>query len=282
MQEHGRLTLAEMNRMWINEAVTQGNPLPRSTFNRHRDAILDMFGLIIDCDNQNRYFISNPNFVDDNSIERWMLSTLMVNVVLIDSLSLKDRIMLEDVPAGVEYLQIIIRAIKDKRKIKMVYQRFGSEAYEKVVSPVALKLSNRRWYLLVFTGKHMATYSLDRMLSVSQTDEPSEMTDDFDAQQYFAEYYGVLTDGTPLEHIVLRAYGKTANYLRTLPLHSSQQELTSGDDYTDFALDIRPTKDFIGELLSHDEGLEVLEPESVRQKMKELLIAMTTRYQQEN
>ena len=54
------MTFEELNRKWREDQVTDGNPLPRATFNRHRDAILNMFGIIIDCDKKTfRYYISN-------------------------------------------------------------------------------------------------------------------------------------------------------------------------------------------------------------------------------
>ena len=116
------------------------------------------------------------------------------------------------------------------------------------------------------------------MLSVTLTEESFEMPEDFSPQQYFADYFGVLTDETPMAHVVIRTYGKTANYFRTLPLHHSQRELATTDDYTDFSFDIRPTADFIGQLLSYDSGLEVLEPQDLRQKVRQLIANNLKRY----
>lgn len=274
------MTLDELNERWVREEVAEGNPLSRSTFNRHRDAILDMFGVIIDCDVKGgyQYFIANREVLDDDSLERWMLSTMTVGGVLSDSISLKDRIILENVPAGEEFLQTIIRAIKSGKKILMTYQRFGAESYEKVVEPYALKLFHQRWYMLSFTGRHYAIYSLDRMQAVSLTNEDFEIPKDFSPQDYFAEYFGVLTVEIPMAHVVVRTYGKTSNYFRTLPLHQSQRAVAVTADYTDFSFDIRPTADFLGELLSYDSGLEVLEPQELRQQMQRQVEAMLQRY----
>jgi hypothetical protein len=76
----------------------------------------------------------------------------------------------------------------------------------------------------------------------------------------------------------VRAYGKTANYLRTLPLHHTQQEVETSDDHTDFTVDLRPTPDFIGELLKYDRGVEVLNPPEFRLKMCEIIREMLNRY----
>jgi predicted DNA-binding transcriptional regulator YafY len=117
----------------------------------------------------------------------------------------------------------------------------------------------------------MAIYSLDRMQSATLTEHHFERPADFSPEAYFAEYFGVMTDGTPLAHVVVRAYGKMANLLRTLPLHSSQRELESGDGYTEFSLDIRPSIDFVSELLSKIDGLDVLEPQSLKEKIRNIL-----------
>ena len=153
----------------------------------------------------------------------------------------------------------------------MGYQKFGSEGYVKPVNPYAVRLFRQRWYMLADNGERMSVYSLDRMQSVALSEQRFVRPDDFSPEAYFAEYYGVMTDGTPLEHVQLRAYGKMANLLRTLPLHASQRELRSGEGYTDFALDIRPSIDFISELLSKIDGLEVLKPENLRAKIRAIL-----------
>ena len=279
-RQYKKLSLEELNNLWQNDDVNGGAPLSRTTFNRHKDSILDMFGIIIECTTfpGYKYYIANPEVLGDDSIEGWLFSTLTVSTVLSDSVSLRERILLENVPAGEEFLQTIIQALKANRKLLITYQRFGQDSYEKTIFPYALKLFHQRWYLLAFTGHHYATYSLDRMLSVTLTEESFEMPEDFSPQQYFAEYFGVLTDETPMAHVIVRTYGKTPNYLRTLPLHQSQCEIATTADYTDFSFDIRPTADFIGQLLSHGDGLEVLQPQALREQLQQEVERMLSRY----
>ena len=271
LRQHGRLTLGRLKELWVEQEVAEGNPLPRSSFNKYRGSILDMFGLVIECDKANRYYISNPEELEGDQTKQWMLSTIMTGFTLSDSSAIKDSILLENVPAGYGFLPVILQAIRQKRVIMMGYQKFGSEAYVKPVNPYAVRLFRQRWYMLADNGERMSVYSLDRMHSVALTDQRFVRPEDFSPEAYFSEYYGVMTDGTPLAHVQLRAYGKMANLLRTLPLHASQRELRSGEGYTDFALDIRPSIDFISELLSKIDGIEVLKPESLRAKIQAIL-----------
>lgn len=284
LRAHRRMTFEEIARKWQDDCVTDGNKLHRSAFNRHRDAILDMFGIIIDCEERTyKYYISNPEELCSDSIGGWMFSTLAVHGVLADSAAVKDRVVLEEVPAGEEFLHTIIHAIKSNRKVLMRYQRFGAEEQQRTVEPYAIKLFQRRWYMLAFTGRHYATYALDRMLSVDTTDDEFKMPPCFSPQAYFEEYFGVLTDETPMQHVVLRAHGWTPNYLRTLPLHHSQRQLESGTsasgrNYTDFSLDIRPTADFLGQLLFYGDGIEVLSPQPLREQMRQKIVDSLKNY----
>ena len=280
LRTYGKLTFEKINQKWQDDGVTEGNPLPRSSFNRHRDAIFDMFGIVIECEERTyKYYIANPDALADDGISRWLFSTLTVHGVLADSAAVKDRVVLENVPAGEEFLQTIIRAIRTDRRLRMGYQKFNQEGYVKTICPYALKLFHQRWYLLARNDEdQMRIYALDRMTMLEMTDGTFEMPADFSPQAYFSEYFGVLTDQTPMAHVVVRAHKWTPNYLRTLPLHHSQRELTSTDSYTDFSFDIRPTADFLGQLLSHGDGIEVLEPADLRQKMRQLIADSLKRY----
>ena len=104
------------------------------------------------------------------------------------------------------------------------------------------------------------------------------MPADFSAQKYFSEYFGVLTTEIPLTHVVVRAHKWMPDYLRTLPLHHSQRELQSTPDYTDFSYDIRPTSDFLSELMRQGVGIEVLAPQELREKMQKMLVDTLERY----
>ena len=104
LHRYGRMTLEELSDKWIRDEVAEGNPLPRSTFNRHRDAILDMFGIIIDCQRRggNKYYISNEEELTKDTVQNWMYSSLSINVALEDKRLLFDRIILEYVPSAGE------------------------------------------------------------------------------------------------------------------------------------------------------------------------------------
>ena len=82
-----KITLGEINRKWVETDMSEGLEMVRSTFNRHKDAIQDMFGIDIACDRRNgfKYYIDNVEVLEEDTIQNWMLSTLSVNSVLSES-----------------------------------------------------------------------------------------------------------------------------------------------------------------------------------------------------
>lgn len=262
-----RLTLDEINQHWMNTAMSGGLPMVRSTFNRHRDAILDMFGIVIECDKKNgyHYYIGNSEVLVEDTIQNWMLSTLSVNSVLAESRGVHDRIILERIPSDGEYLHRFIDAMKRSCRIVLRYRRYGTDDSSlMLVDPFFVKLFNKRWYAIV---RHpddggLFTLAFDRILSLEIAEQKFEYDEGFDPMRWFRDCYGIVNDHhVAIEKVVIRAFGREANYMRDLPLHHSQCELSATDEYTDFELTLRPTADFITPLLSRGAAIKVLSPE---------------------
>ena len=82
-----------------------------------------------------------------------------------------------------------------------------------------------------------------------------------------------------MQRVVIRAFGKEANYLRDLPLHHSQKEIATTEEYSDFELTLSPTADFFSPLLSRGAAIKILEPESLANDIKALHQAALDLYQ---
>ncbi|MBO4481107.1 MAG: WYL domain-containing protein [Bacteroidales bacterium] len=274
----GRITLREINDRWLRTEMSEGVPFSRTTFRRHRAEVEEMFGIIIDCDSENQYYIDDPSLMNTDSVPRWMLSTLAVSNIVSEARGLHDRILLESIPSESEHLQLVIEAMRNSHRISVTYRRYGDENPSIwKVEPYCIKLFRRRWYLLgCFEKGGFITLSFDRIVDINVTDEDFKMDCNFDAQLFFNDYFGVMTDDRlPIERIVLRAYGSEPYYLRDLPLHPSQQEIETNKDYTDFEIRLRPTRDFFAHLLSRGRWLQVISPDSIAQEIKQMHLDAT-------
>ena len=268
------ITLSEINEKWLQTEMSEGVPLSRTTFHRHRIAIEEMFGLFIECDkkNGNRYYIGNAHVLNEDSIQNWILSTLSVGNLVGESQSLNHRILLENVPSGGENLQIVIKAMKENRMISLTYRRYGSDTEGKYeLAPYCVKMFHQRWYLLAsFESGLKSIYAFDRIVDIEVLNQKFKVGETFDAADYFSDSYGIVVDeSVKPERIVLRAYGYEPHYLRDLPLHHSQREINTTEDYADFELRLRPTAEFKGQLMSRGQWIEVLEPQSLADEIIE-------------
>ena len=190
------ITLAEINERWLQTEMSEGIPLSRTTFHRHRIAIEEIFGLYIDCDkkNGNKYYIGNDHVLLEDSVQNWMLSTLSVSNTLGESQSLHQRILLENIPSGGEQLQLVIKAMKENRSLMITYRRYGAPAsYSCKIEPYCIKLFRQRWYMVgKLSNGWLATYSLDRIEDISMMETKFKIPEDFNAAEYFQDSYGIV------------------------------------------------------------------------------------------
>lgn len=281
-----KISLNRIQSLWIENDLNDQKPLSRTTFYRLREDIEKMFGIHIECDrsNHNQYYISNPEVLKDNSTQNWMLQTLTVGNTLADSLSIKDRLVLEEIPAGIEYLQTIIKAIKTNLVLMMTHQSFDSPTPKTIaIEPYCLKVFRQRWYLLGKShqdAKEFRIYALDRIIKLEETNQTFELDPDFNAAVFFDKYFGVfIGQNEEPVRIVIRAYGHTmVSLLRTLPKHHSQKEIRTEKEYSDFEYYMVPTKDFRYEILKEGADLKVLEPKSFQEDVATELKKAMMRY----
>ena len=268
------ISLSDLNNRWVETEMSGCVEMSRTTFYRHKCAIEDMFGIYIECDRKNgfKYYIGNEYVLQENSVQNWMLSTLSVSSLLAESMGLNERILLENVPSGGEKLKMLINAMKESKKISITYRRYGGHATRTFdLEPYCLKLFGQRWYLLGrFADRGMATFSIDRMLEIKMSNEKFKIEEDFDAASYFSDCFGVMLDeNSKPEKVLMRAYGYEPYYLRDLPLHHSQREIKSTEEYCDFELRLKITSDFKSKLLSRGEWIEILEPKALAEEIIE-------------
>ena len=293
IHKYRKITFAELQEKWLDSELSEGVELARATFNRHKAAVEEMFGILIECDKKDgyRYYIDNEEVLRENTVQNWMLSTMSVHNVISESLSLQDRILLEQVPSQGEFLHQVIEAMKQKVKICVTYQKYGfDDAKVLLLEPYCIKLFRQRWYLLGHFHREasaeksaadfFSVYSFDRIKEMSLTDEGFEVAPDFCAADYFRESFGVMVmSEVPPERVVIRAFGKEGYYLNDLPLHASQRQVAQTADYSDFELYMRPTNDFCGHILSRGTQLKVLQPKWLVDKVRTMFLEGLKQYE---
>ena len=287
IHKYRKLTLDEINQHWLDTDMSEGLPIARSTFNRHRDAILDMFGVIIECDKKDgfRYYIYNAEVLEEDSIQNWMLSTLSVNSILSESKGVYDRILLEQVPSDGDNLHKFIDAMKRGVRVKVGYRKYGSQEIKSTMTlePYFVKLFNKRWYALVKFPEPkgmLFTLAFDRIVSLEVTEDKYIYDKDFEPTGWFRNCYGIVRDNdVPIQKIIIRAFGKEADYLRDLPLHHSQKEIAHEEGFSDFELILSPTADFWTPLMARGATIKILQPQWLADEIKKMHLEAAKLYE---
>ncbi|MDO4191336.1 MAG: WYL domain-containing protein [Bacteroidales bacterium] len=281
--ESGEFTLNDIAQKWDHRNPSR--PFSTRTFHRWRESIREAFGYDIKCRKTGYdyvYFVEREARNNrKNQASEFVINSLSLSNIIAESEDVHDKILLETIPSGYQYLSGIIDGIKRKKAIKIVHKKFVSkDAEEYLLHPYGLKVYKQRWYILAYVPrrKAMRTFALDRIFDLKVTSLSfKENKERENVAAFFADCYGVFHTHKA-ERIVLKTYGQMADYLRTLPLHTSQQEIENGI----FELFLRPETDFINELLSHGANLEVLEPESLRKEMHKEIAKMARLYTSKN
>ena len=282
----GQITFEEINQKWLDDDMDV-TPIPLRTFHKWRITAEEMFGLVIDCERKGgyHYYIGNAREVRGGGLRSWLLSTISVSNLLLDSQQLKDRIILEDIPSGQHYLPKIIEAMKTNAVITITYQSYWREESNTFnVEPYCIKLFKQRWYMLAWNPyyQRLMIYAVDRIYDMNiLKDQKFKMPKDFVASEFFDSFYGIIANSQPkVEKVVLKVSAGQANYMRSLPLHWTQEEIKRSDEYSLFELRICPEFDFQQEILSKGEDFEVLEPLWLRNELAGKIKRMWNKYNQ--
>ena len=172
---------------------------------------------------------------------------------------------------GLENITPLFEAIVNKQVLNIRYKSFKkNKPITCEIHPYYLKQYNNRWFLFGWNTEFgmITNFALDRIEAISpMLGEYRPKPEDLDFDEYFDDIVGVTIEkGKKVEHIVMRVAPDRYPYIKNKPLHPSQHNY---DKVFQVSIDVIPNKELIALLLSFGSQLEVLEPQSVRETMKE-------------
>lgn len=285
IRRYHRLTFPELSRKWeANSSLNpDGKPLIYRTFNRHAIEIEDTYGILIRCDRStNEFYISNGDGIEDGTMTSWLLDTIATENMVRDCKNINERILFESIPKGREYLYDIIEAIKENHILTIRYRTFWNpESYTTMIQPYFIKAYKQRWYLVGISDRHpgqLRVFGLDRIESIEISEKIFKYPEDFSPEEYCSKSFGIFLSDKRAETVRIKVTENQQSFLRSLPLHRSQEEVETTEEYSIFQYFLTPEYDFQQELLSRAGTVEVLEPQWLREEMKKLTEKMFNKY----
>ena len=258
----------------------------------------------MECDKSDgyRYYLKRDPIANDDVTE-WMLSSLRL-ASLGDMLKYHNKVMLDTPPYNTEYLDDILAAIDKQYLLKFKYvSGFGAES-DIVLQPAFVRYFKQRWYVvgvkkqrLASEGKANSSSEVDvrKLVRCLPFDRISflklicekhplsaKIKKFLTPENYYEDCFGIYRmEDVPVEKIRIRAFYPEYNYIEEVPLHESLQKVKESKDgmYREYTLTVRPSRDFLQELLWHGRNIIVQEAESLRQEMIGILKDMTKSYE---
>jgi len=289
----GHLSKEDIDRRWAHSAINvYGEPFfPVRKFHRYKDDILTLFGINIKCNRKlNYYYIDCDDDIQSwGDMRRYIVSAFSFKATLDEADGLEDSILFESIPAGTQYLTTLMRAIRSRKQLLVTYHSFDRDTdSDMFFSPYCLRVFKQRWYVVGEASTHPGetrVYALDRIVDLHMLDSDFAIPRDFSPRKFFADYYGVFTNATPCL-LRIEVLPRAAKFLRTLPLHHSQRELTpeqaqplrTCEEGVVFEYFVAPTYDFVQQLRTFGAELRVLAPLNLAQQMQQEALDVLNRY----
>ena len=268
--QSGPITKEEIEQRWEHSNLNEkkSKHIAKSTFYHMKNEIEDLFGVSIKCNADGTFYIEET-YGESDEFRKWIISSLALDSTVDKCESMSGRIMYEKIPGGTQYLQPIIDAMQTFNRVIIRYGSFKHEPREMIFSPYALRVYKQRWYIIGESSDHPGetrVYALDRIMQLSTTNSHFSLPRKFNVKSFFANFYGVTVgEAADVQDIVVRIQKQGVPYLRTLPLHPSQKEIKTTEQYSDFQFHLAPNFEFTQEILARGDEAEVLSPQSLRE-----------------
>lgn len=273
------LSLAEISERWESRFDSR---YARRSFNNHREAIADIFGIAIECNRStSRYFIRyGDDLKDTDSASAWLINTFTVNNLLaLGKERLSGRVSVEEIPSGHKYLTTVMDCMTENREIIISYRKYsGKDISRYTLRPFAVREYARRWYLVAYCVEKSQTrvYGMDRIVGLEPGDSRFAMPEDFDVDRLFETSFGVYLSDRQPEEIIFRASPKEARYLEDLPLHQSQKIIYRDENSVTFSIFVSHNDSLTMELFRLGPRIEVIFPGHIRQEIADMALKTYT------
>ena len=243
----------------------------KKTFERDKNEISKLFGVNIEYSAANKgYFIAESQ-AENQNFQRMIEAFDMFNSLNLVQ-DLKPFIYMEKrKPQGTENLHGLIHAITNKLQIKFSYQKFWEEKITKrTAEPYALKEFKNRWYLMANNDGSIKSFALDRLTNLEMTTQYFKLPKTYNIEESYSYCFGIISpNGAMPQEIILSFNPVQGKYIKTLPLHETQEILIDDEDELQIKLKLCITHDLVMELLSFGDNMKVLQPIALVSEIKE-------------
>ncbi len=112
------------------------------------------------------------------------------------------------------------------------------------------------------------SFGLDRLTDLEITKAKFQMPKDHNIEESYRYCFGIINPDEEPEEITLRFNAFQGKYIKSLPLHDTQQILLDNEEELRVKLKLCITHDLLMELLSFGDNMKVIAPRSLAKQIK--------------
>jgi len=234
----------------------------------------------------NRYYIDSRPVMEMDEYNRKLLESFQISNVLNMHPDFSDFIFFESrKQTGLDHFYNLFFAIRNRRIATFDHYNYKTKALtSRKVHPLALKESKNRWYLIAVDNndEKLKSFGLDRISSLEISKARFREKYRYNFKEHFRHSFGVmnLVHQNP-QRIIIKCSKEQGEYIKSFPLHRSQNGVEETLEHTVFEFFLHPTYDFVQEILSYGKQVVVLEPQSLADVVREIFADCLNNYKSE-
>ncbi|MBQ1651053.1 MAG: WYL domain-containing protein [Paludibacteraceae bacterium] len=282
--------------------ISDGRTLSDRTFHYWKNHISKLYGAEVKSKRLGPGYYLYSIEHEDEPVSKWLCDTMAMQNAISGNIIIRDRILLEDVPNS-KFLNPVLQAIKNCHVIEFTYNDYWDEEEHLLIKPLFVKMFRQRWHVIgplynpdakpqrmvlrlpPSESDTIRSYAIDdRMKELKVTNIEFAYPELFDPKDYFSNNFSTLKfpeSHLKTEFIRILVWENKNFYYRSVPIHPSQKEIYTSptDGFSIFEYYLQPTIDFIQELRSHGNEIEVLSPKWLREQFISDINDMAKAYQ---
>lgn len=269
----GSATFEQIDAYLSRQSEMQGTVfnMSKRQFQRDLKDIESIFEVEIKFDFRRKIYAIN----DDESSEmsqRRMEALDVFNALKIGESSSRSIHFEKRKPQGTENFHGLLHAIKNQLQISFTYQKYWEvDLTHRNAEPYALKEFRNRWYVLAkdLKDSQVKSFAFDRLTELEISKKRFQPSSDFDVNDYYKFCFGIISPSNhELQEVILSFDPPQGKYIKSLPLHETQEILVDDEHEVRIKLTVYLTYDFLMEILSHGENVRVIQPANLISSLK--------------
>lgn len=245
--------------------------ISKRSLTRDLKEIEKLFGLVIQFDFKSAKYQLNQEESSENHLE--LLESFETIQAFGRANRLSGKVFFEKrLARGTEYLKPILEAIENQEAVKIMYEKYWLWEFEtRILRPIALKEYLHRWYVMTWTEMdELRFFGLDRIKSLESIPRKIILPPAPDLESRFMETIGIINDpGDQVETVVLTFTEFKGRYIKSMPLHPTQQILVNDGKTLQISLRVKINYELVSQILSHGDEVKVEYPKRLKEIVME-------------